>query len=136
MVEVGALDLALQLYVCCIHDYKLFLLARDYKRDSSVLTIKMQIEEIRFESWGSFSGFTAGMIDAELAQEEPAMSVIMKTLERIKAIFEDTAGLVTKYGLEQKFKDMELDELLAHSAPESRQKRTAGFLISYVLGPL
>ena len=67
------------------------------------------------------------MIEAELAQEEPAMSVILKTLERIKAIFEDTAGLVTKYGLEQELKDMELDEPLALSPPERKQKWTAGF---------
>jgi hypothetical protein len=87
----------------------------------------MQIEEIRFESWGLLWGFTAGRIDAELAQDEPAMSVILKTLQRIKAIFEHTAGLVTKYGLEQEFKDMELDELLEHSPPERKQKRTAGF---------
>jgi hypothetical protein len=128
MAEVGVLGLALQLYVCCTHSYKFFLLVRDYKRDSSVLTIKMRIEEIRFESWRSLWGFTDGMIEAKLAQEEPAMAVILKTLDRIKAIFEDTAGLVTKDGLEQKFKDMELDELLAHSAPECKQKWTARFL--------
>ena len=124
---IGLVGLTLQLYIGCIHSYKLFLRARDRERDSSVLTTKMQIEEIRFESWGSLWGFTTQEVDVELAQDESTMAVILKTLQQIKAIFEDTVGLVTKYGLEQEFGDIELDENLETQPPERKRRRATGF---------
>lgn len=131
MAEVGIISLALQLYVSCIHGYKAFLVAKDRKSNSSVLTTKLQIEEVRLESWGTFWGFTEGKLHGDLTQDAKMLETILKTLKQIQNIIEDTTSLLNKYGLKEEPDSLQLDQVRTPSlAPAKRRGMTALLAIS------
>jgi hypothetical protein len=107
-MEAAGLSLAVvsaltELFGQCLAVYKLFVAGRDLEKASTLLCVRLAIEEQRLAQWGEGSGFSGPSngvgADQRLIRNKVLYDVILRTLMCIKEILDDVESLTKKYEL-------------------------------------
>lgn len=77
--------------------WRVFRGAINFPQDADGLLLKLELERIRFETWGSNAGLTDNTLHPGLL---PFHELIQRLLERVKNTFQDADRLRSQYGLD------------------------------------
>ncbi|KAI9706667.1 MAG: hypothetical protein M1836_003676 [Candelina mexicana] len=94
---IATISFPFQMFAGCVNGFKLFTSANHIGKDAALLVHLLKLDEYRLILWAKKCGLLADDLDVRLNVE-----IINTALSDLKSLFEDTAKLRSRYGLDIK----------------------------------